>query len=84
MKRIWIAAVTAALLLMSAVSAHAYSGKAFAKMPTRQAAGVYTQITDTEGKTHLVDGAVNAKTIENGDCRIFHLLWRGIANPCNA
>lgn len=67
MKRIWIAAVTAALLLMSAVSAHAYSGKAFAKMPTRQAAGVYTQITDTEGKTHLVDGAVNAKTIENGD-----------------
>lgn len=66
MKKLWITAMAAALILMSAASVYAYSEDEFSQMPARQAEGFYTQIMDTEGEMHIIDGLISSEEIEEG------------------
>ena len=66
MKKLWITAMAAALILMSAASVYAYSEDEFSQMPARQAEGFYTQIIDTEGEMHIIDGLISSEEIEEG------------------
>ena len=67
MKKLWITSMAAAVILMSAASVSAYSEYEFSQIPVRQAEGFYTEITDTEGETHIIDGLISSEEIENGE-----------------
>lgn len=57
--------ICTSFLLIGAANVYAYSDSTFDKLEIHPAEGMYTVMTDTEGKIHRFNGVINTKKIED-------------------